>query len=87
MNEELIEKVKAILTEWNPLGDLASTVEDLNNYEIEAIDILFYVNKKSSVQKINKVMVEVLSQAFLFFDEFEDTLQYAEKIKIALNEF
>lgn len=49
MNEELIEKVKQILTEWNPLGDYASEVEDLNNYETEAIDILFYLNKKSSV--------------------------------------
>ncbi len=87
MNDELIEKVKAILTEWNPLGDQASTIEDLNNYETEAIDILFYLNKKSSVQKINKVMVEVLSQAFLFFDDFEDSLPYAEKIRKALNEY
>lgn len=86
MNEELIEKVKQILTEWNPLGDQASEVEDLNNYETEAIDILFYLNKKSSVEKINKVMVEVVSEAFGLFDDFEDTLQYAEKIKKALNE-
>lgn len=86
MNEELIEKVKQILTEWNPLGDHASEVEDLNNYETEAIDILFYLNKKSSVERINKVMVEIVSDAFGLLDDFEDTLQYAEKIKKALNE-
>ncbi|PKP22057.1 MAG: hypothetical protein CVU04_00015 [Bacteroidetes bacterium HGW-Bacteroidetes-20] len=86
MNEELIEKVKQILTEWNPLGDYASEVEDLNNYETEAIDILFYLNKKSSVERINKVMVEIVSDAFGLLDDFEDTLQYAEKIKKSLNE-
>lgn len=46
MDDELIEKVKLILTEWNPLGDQASQIDDLDNYETEAIDILFYLNKK-----------------------------------------
>ncbi len=86
MDDELIEKVKLILTEWNPLGDQASVVEDLDNYETEAIDILFYLNKKSSVEKINKVMVTVVSEAFGLLDDFEDSLQYAAKIKKALNE-
>ncbi|HNX21598.1 MAG TPA: hypothetical protein PKG88_04475 [Bacteroidales bacterium] len=86
MDDELIEKVKLILTEWNPLGDQASQIDDLDNYETEAIDILFYLNKKSSVEKINKVMVTVVSEAFGLLDDLEDTLQYAEKIKKALNE-
>jgi len=86
MDDELIEKVKLILTEWNPLGDQASQIDDLDNYETEAIDILFYLNKKSSVEKINKVMITVVSEAFGLLDDLEDTLQYAEKIKKALNE-
>ena len=86
MDDELIKKVKLILTEWNPLGDQASQIDDLDNYETEAIDILFYLNKKSSVEKINKVMVTVVSEAFGLLDDLEDTLQYAEKIKKALNE-
>lgn len=47
MDEQHIEKVKLLLTEWNPLGEKASQITDLENYETEAIDILFYINKKS----------------------------------------
>ena len=46
MDEKLIEKIKLILTDWNPLGEQASQIPDLENYEIEAIDILFYIDKK-----------------------------------------
>ena len=40
MKEETIQKVSNILNIWNPLGEKASTVEDLDGYRTEAIDIL-----------------------------------------------
>jgi hypothetical protein len=46
MNEEHIRKVKKLLTEWNPLGDQANQILDLNNYDTEATDILFHVGKQ-----------------------------------------
>ena len=42
MEDEIINKVKHVLNEWNPLGENANKIEDLKEYEIEAIDILFY---------------------------------------------
>ncbi len=45
MDEKQIEEVKQILTSWNPLGTRANQVSDLANYETEAIDILFHLDK------------------------------------------
>ncbi len=85
MDEQHIEKVKLLLTEWNPLGEKASQISDLENYETEAIDILFYINKQSSTTYINKIMVDVLSQAFGMDLEFAATIKYAEKIRKIIN--
>jgi len=86
MNEEKIEKVKQILTEWNPLGDFATKVPDLDNYDTEANDLAFYIDKKSSVTKINKLMIEILEQAFDYPVDLEESLKHAEKIKNILSE-
>ncbi|OQA95656.1 MAG: hypothetical protein BWY22_02103 [Bacteroidetes bacterium ADurb.Bin217] len=45
MTQLQIDKVKKILIEWNPLGNRAKEISDLNNYETEAIDILFFFDK------------------------------------------
>lgn len=85
MNEEQIDKVKLILTDWNPLGEQAPKVDDLNNYETEAIDILFYIDKKSSVDRVNKIMIEVISQAFGVHHDLKDTILYAKRIRSTFN--
>ncbi|MBU1368042.1 MAG: hypothetical protein KJ754_07520 [Bacteroidetes bacterium] len=81
MDDKQIEGIQSILTEWNPLGEKASEVHDLNNYKTEAIDILFHIDKKSSIDRINKIMTRVISEAFGVYHELEDTRQYAEKIR------
>jgi len=81
MDEKQIEDIKSILSDWNPLGDQASKFDDLNNYETEAIDILFYIDEKSSIDRINKIMTEVISQAFGVYHDLKDTVKYAEKIR------
>lgn len=40
MNETQITKVAAVLSEWNPLGNKAHDIPDLDGYRIEAIDII-----------------------------------------------
>ena len=85
MHEQHIEKVKLLLTEWNPLGQRASQIADLENYENEVIDILFYINKKSSTSYINKIMVDVLSQAFGLDLRLATTIKYAERIREIIN--
>jgi len=85
MDEKHIEKVKQLLTNWNPLGEMTNQIPDLENYETEAIDILFFIDKKSPVKYINKIMVDVLSQAFGLHLDLKTTIKYAEKIKKIIN--
>ncbi len=81
MDEEHIEKIKQILTDWNPLGERAKQVPDLDNYETEAIDILFYIDKKSSSNYINKIMVEIITEAFNVDLDLKETKKYADRIR------
>ncbi len=60
MNKKHIERLKHILSEWNPLGDMAYQISDLDNYETEATDILFHINKINSVEQISKMINSVL---------------------------
>ncbi|MHC1599423.1 MAG: hypothetical protein ACXQS5_01165 [Candidatus Methanospirareceae archaeon] len=64
MEEKKIREVMKILNAWNPLGERASTIQDLEGYRTEAIDILFHVNSKSSESHIQKVVLKVLNEAF-----------------------
>nr|WP_321357595.1 hypothetical protein [uncultured Draconibacterium sp.] len=81
MDEEHIEKIKQILTDWNPLGERANQVPDLDNYETETIDILFYIDKKSSSNYINKIMVEIITEAFGVDLNLKETIKYAHRIR------
>jgi len=40
MNEKHITAISNVLTQWNPLGESANSVSDLNGYRVEAIDII-----------------------------------------------
>jgi hypothetical protein len=84
MNEEHISELKKLLTEWNPLGKYADRIPDLNDYETEACDILFFLNSKSSVQKIDKMITEVVSQAFNIDIDPQKSLECAQKVKLLL---
>ena len=86
MDDKQIDKVKLGLTNWNTLGEHVSKVADLDNYQIEAEDILFLIDKKSSIDRINKIMNTVISQAFGAYHDLSSTRKYAEKIRKILNE-
>ena len=38
--DEKIIEISKILTAWNPLGELAAAMKDLDNYQTEAVDIV-----------------------------------------------
>jgi len=86
MNKNQIEKVKQLLTEWNPLGEQSVQVSDLNNYETEAVDILFLLDKKSSVEYINKLIRKILSEAFNLNIDPKESHKIATRIKQIINE-
>jgi hypothetical protein len=53
-----------LLTTWNPLGDKAKTIRDLDNYRTEAIDILFNLQVADPSANPARIVQKVLNQAF-----------------------
>lgn len=62
--EEEIRKTMDLLTKWNPLGDKAKTIRDLDNYRTEAIDILFNLQLADPSANPARIVQKVLNQAF-----------------------
>jgi hypothetical protein len=62
MKDELIKSIADVLCEWNPLGEKAESISDLEGYKYEAMDILSAV--KITKEPVEKVMSDVLTQAF-----------------------
>ncbi|MCG6187003.1 YugE family protein [Maribellus maritimus] len=68
---EKIERIKNILTNWNPLGEQAKSISDLDNYDTEANDIYFHFvseidfqKSKNPLKRIQTITKEVLNEAF-----------------------
>ena len=72
MEEYEIKEVSKILTEWNPLGDDAKKIKDLNGYRTEAIDIIFHLSINENRKNAENIVMNVLGQAFdLFLTKYE----------------
>ena len=93
MEDDTINEVKHVLNDWNPLGKNASRIEDLNEYETEAIDILFYIDLEVTTKRpveakkqIQRLIKNVLEEAFNIDLAFENCRIPAEKIYQILHE-
>jgi len=65
MEDYEISEVSKILSEWNPLGDDAERVNDLDGYKTESIDILFELDTSGlNNARVRKVVMQVLNEAF-----------------------
>ena len=64
MEDKEIAEVTAILAQWNPLGDAAAGVPDLEGYRTEAIDIIGYFGVFGGTIKIEAIVRDILNQAF-----------------------
>lgn len=64
MEDYEIEEVAKILTKWNPLGDDAKRIKDLDGYRTEAIDIIFNLKINKSKASAENSVMGVLNQAF-----------------------
>lgn len=64
MEEKTITAVAKVLSDWNPLGPAAKTYADLNDYRTEAINIIFELQIRSSRRYAERIVMEVLNQAF-----------------------
>ena len=79
MDEEHIQAVMKILSEWDPLGDEKEKVEDLRGYWAEAIDILMALRIQRN-RKPEFVVRDVLNQAFRLSLEAKDCTEPARRI-------
>jgi hypothetical protein len=78
--DKQIESVMAILSRWNPLGDRAESIADLDNYRTEAIDILAELGMSWHGMSVPKVVQTVLNQSFDLCLTLEDCEQAAREI-------
>jgi len=78
--DKQIESVMAILTRWNPLGDRAESIADLDNYRTEAMDILAELGMSWHGRSAPEVVQTVLNQAFDLCLTVEDCEQSAREI-------
>jgi len=80
--DEKIIEISEILTAWNPLGERAATVKDLDNYQTEAVDIMSVITLYGYSPK--KAVSEIIRDAFLIDLEKTELDQYSSKIKSVL---
>jgi len=65
MEDYEISEVAKILSEWNPIGDDAGRVNDLDGYKTESADIIFELEMSGmSNARVKKVVMQVLNEAF-----------------------
>ena len=78
----LENEIQNILVEWDPLGDDKWKIEDLDNYEIEAIDIsssLYIENIRSEKACIGLVR-DIITHAFNIEVSPEELGKYGQRI-------
>jgi hypothetical protein len=78
--EDHIQKVMGLLAAWNPLGDRADSVKDLDNYRSEAIDILFTLDLKGFKSTPTRIIRDVLNQAFDLSLSLEECMEAGRQI-------
>jgi hypothetical protein len=79
VDEKEIQAVADILTEWNPLGNNAEFVTDLNGYRTEAIDIIVALTTERK-KKPELLVRDVINEAFELSLSGKECRRAAEKI-------
>ena len=85
MEDYEISEVARILSDWNPLGDEAAKVHDLEGYKTESIDILFHIKKSTGKASLEKILMQVLNEAFDIELSLNDCSDAASRIFRILN--
>ena len=85
MEDYETEEVAKILTEWNPLGDDAKKIKDLNGYRTEAMDIISSLEIYKNRMRPENIIREVLNQAFDLYLTENECIAPTQKILTVLN--
>ena len=86
MDEIQITKVAKVLSEWNPLGNEARNIPDLDGYRIEAIDIIASFHLPFIGSSEESRIMNVLNQAFELSLSEKDCAEPARKIALILKQ-
>jgi len=78
--EEHIQKVMQLLVAWNPLGDRVNSIEQLDDYRTEAIDILFHLSLNGPNASPARIVQDVLNEAFDLSLSLEECMDVGRKI-------
>ena len=84
MKEETIVEVAKVLERWNPLGERANSIESLEGYRYEAIDIISCYQMMKSSDQVAEATKLVLEQAFDLMLTESDVQKSAREITKAL---
>jgi len=79
MDEQEILKVANVLNTWNPLGDRAIKIADLDGYRTEAIEIIYNSGLRKNA-KTSEIIMEVINEAFDLSLLESDCLEPAKKV-------
>ncbi len=83
--EEQIQKVMELLAAWNPLGDRVNSIEQLDDYRTEAIDILFHLSLSGSKASSARIVRDVLNQAFDLSLSLQECMDVGREISTFLD--
>ena len=78
--EEHIQKVMQLLVAWNPLGNRVDSIEQLDDYRTEAIDILFHLSLNGPNASPARIVQDVLNEAFDLSLSLEECMDVGRKI-------
>jgi Domain of unknown function (DUF1871) len=84
-DDQQIEAVARVLRDWNPLGDDAEKVRDLDGYKTEAIDIFVEWPERADPKKAARIIMELLNEAFNLSLNLKECCDAATKISAILN--
>ena len=78
--EKHIQKVMQLLVAWNPLSDRVNSIEQLDDYRTEAIDILFHLSLNGPNASPARIVQDVLNEAFDLSLSLEECMDVGRKI-------
>ena len=78
MNEEMIVAIASILDEWNPVGERAASMSDLDGYRVEAEDIFWSMDLDGESAK--QAVGSVLTEAFMIELNVNELDQFSTRI-------
>ncbi len=85
MNEEMAQAIANILNEWNPLGERATLIKNLDGYAVEAEDILWSMDLYNKT--VRQALGAVLAEAFSIDVKASELDRYSAQIEAVIKQY